>query len=285
MSRDDWWDALYREDTNPGQDTDRDNKTQDTTPPTTRHQVPDKTRQDETHHAAATGPGRIITLHRPLQGPREIKDLLTKKATTQDTAESEKQNRDTLDAKKDTTNEEPQDHTPDARQDTETDDTHDSETEELTAKEALKELYQRVGKAFERANDETTDDTENTPKHSRPRYEPPNEARSPRAALADLIGAMPTRYRWPLYHLGAAAAGEALALTPWIDTGLVSYARDGASIVAELGWSDTWNWWGTVIAAAVLYAWSRYKHWAIAWPCTIPLASAVIGALLYTPNL
>lgn len=289
MSNTDWWDALYAEDTNPGQDTE--------TPDKTRHQVPDRTRQDETSHDTQTGSGRVLTLNRPLEGPRDIEDLLTKQQNENDTEDTTPrrdttattQRHDSHDTETDDTTETHEDK-PATSQDTETDDTQDTDTDtddELTAKQALEELYRKIGGAFERFSDEndTKNESEDEPQHHRPRYEPPNDTRSPRAALADQLGNMPTRYRWPLYHLGAAAAGETLALTPWVDTGLVSYARDGAHIVAETGWLTTWPWWGTALAAAGLYTWSRHKHWLIAWPCTIPIASAVIGALLYTPNL
>lgn len=265
---DDWWDALYADDTTT--DTTRDSDT-------TGHQVPDRTRQDTTPRDTRDKPGRVLTLHRPLQGPRPIEELLSKQDDTPTEPSDPDAERDT----KDDTTDDNDTTTPPTSHDTEEDTPTEDDTP--TAQEVLDTLYRKLGAALERLNEET--DTEGTSKHARPKYEPPVPTRSPRAALADRISAMPTRYRWPLYHLGAAAAGEALALTPWIDTGLVSYARDGASIVAELGWLTTWSWWGTALTAAGLYGWSRHKHWLIAWPATIPIASAITGALLYTPNL
>lgn len=211
--------------------------------------VPDLTRQDDDTARAPTGPGRVITLHRPLEGPRPLDELSGPKDNEAgpDTATG-----------RDATP--PQDTTPDEKHDTE-EDTH-------TSHRILSTNLAKITEALTAANG----------------HRPKLEIAAPRKALADTIGAMPTRYRWPLYHLSAAAAGEALALAPYFDIGLVRYSTEGAREVAALGWPATWSWWGTALAAAGLYAWSRNKHWLIAWPCTIPIASAVIGALLYTPN-
>lgn len=281
---DDWWDDLYTDDTTP--DATRDNDTTTRHDNATRHQVPDRTRQDTTPRDTTAKPGRVLTLHRPLQGPRPISELLNKPEAPTEPAEKEDTEQDTRDTSA-TTGERDSDTTP--RNDIETPPTsHDTpETDTTddtpTAQEVLDTLYRKLGIALERLGEGTADD--DSPKHTRPKYEPPIPTRSPRAALADRIGAMPTRYRWPLYHLGAAAAGEALGYTPLFGTGLVSYSLQGARHVAEFGWLTTWSWWGTALAAAGLYSWSRRKHWLIAWPCTIPIASAVVGALLYTPNL
>lgn len=276
---DDWWDDLYTDDTNT--DSTRDNDTTTRHDNATRHQVPDRTRQDTTPRDTRDTrdkPGRVLTLHRPLQGPRPISELLSKpEAAPTGPAAKEDTEQDTRDTSG-TTGE--RDNSATEHDTPETDATDDDTP---TAQEVLDTLYRKVGLALERLSDSTDDHSH--PKHARPKYEPPVPARSPRAALADRISAMPTRYRWPLYHLGAAAAGEALALTPLFETGLVSYSLDGAHTVAALGWLATWSWWGTALAAAGLYGWSRNKHWLIAWPATVPIASAVIGALLYTPNL
>ena len=269
----DWWERLYSNDTTP-----------DTTTDTPRHLDTaghdTKTRQDTTPDRERHV-GRVLTLHRPAEGPRPISDLLLpaeQEDKAPDTKHGTKTDKDT------TPNTGSDTDTDTAKPPTEDKNTEQEETPDTEDTQAPKKsLYARIGGTFDRLND----DHEAPPKkpYARPAYEPTEAPKSPKKALVDAWASVPTRYRWPLYHLGAAAAGEALALTPWIDTGLVSYARDGASIVAELGWSDTWSWWGTALAAAGLYAWSRHKHPIIAWTCTIPLASAVVGALLYTPNI
>lgn len=101
---------------------------------------------------------------------------------------------------------------------------------------------------------------------------------SPRQALADAWHHIPPRLRWLAYHAAAAFTGWTL--------GAVDFATHVTTWIAAHGLTtgQAWFWHATAGACLWLYHWSRDKWLIVAWPCAIPLTSAVTGALLYTPG-
>lgn len=101
---------------------------------------------------------------------------------------------------------------------------------------------------------------------------------SPRHALADTWHRTPTRLRWLTYHAAAAFAGWTL--------GAVDFATHVTAWIATNGMTtgQAWFWYAAAAACTWLYHWSRDRWLIVAWPCAIPLTSAVTGALLYTPG-
>jgi hypothetical protein len=101
---------------------------------------------------------------------------------------------------------------------------------------------------------------------------------SPRQAIADTWHHLPPRLRWLTYHATAAGAGWTL--------GAVDFATHVTTWIATNGLTagQAWFWYAIAAACTWLYHWSRSRWLIVAWPCAIPLTSAITGALLYTPG-
>lgn len=313
---DDWWDDLYTDDTNT--DSTRDNDTTTRHDNATRHQVPDRTRQDTTPRDTTAKPGRVLTLHRPLQGPRPIDELMAtehdtthddttgdalsatdatktraaRRALRKETAQRATTTNDDTPAEEDDT-EEKEDDT-----DTENDTTHDDTTEQDT-----RSLGQRLIGLLTKAQQVATDSAEQIATNIR-HDTPESVAGQERVARAldDLTAALqpvePDRTWTPswlgtvgttlLFNVGAAAAGHytaALAGYPDLSPAVIVYDLISPTTQGAYHWST-----GLIFGAIPpLTCWllidRRARTWGstiLRWLARIPLATTTAGTLAAT---
>lgn len=287
----------------------------DTTPDTTRHQVPDRTRQGTTHRDTRHGAGRVLTLHRPLQGPRPIDELLATEhdTTHDDTTDDTPSATDTTKTRaarralrKDTaqrattTN----DDTPAEEDDTEEkEDDTDTDTEHDATEQDTRSLGQRLIGLLTKAQQVATDSAEQIATNIR--HDTPESAAGQERvarALDDLTAALqpvePDRTWMPswlgtvgttlLFNLAAAAAGHytaALAGYPDLSPAVIVYDLISPTTQGAYHWST-----GLIFGAIPpLTCWllidRRARTWGstiLRWLARIPLATTTAGTLAAT---
>jgi hypothetical protein len=102
-----------------------------------------------------------------------------------------------------------------------------------------------------------------------------SQPESPRQSLLDAWAGIPYRLKWLAAHLTAAAIGWRL--------GLVDWATDTAAWYAAGHWTNGSAWVLYVFAGivAALYRMGRGWAWLFRLLASVPIASVVIGVLLY----
>lgn len=116
------------------------------------------------------------------------------------------------------------------------------------------------------------------PKTGAPRAAWDSRPPSPRQSLADAWDNVPPRLKWLAYHASAAYLGWSCGLVDW-----ATYVT--AWIVSTSPASPQAVFWYAAAGATVL-VYRRTRHWwrPVAWLATVPVASTVVGVLLYAPH-
>jgi hypothetical protein len=98
---------------------------------------------------------------------------------------------------------------------------------------------------------------------------------APRQSLLDAYAAVPLRIRWLILHGSAAAAGYQFG---WVD-----YATRTAAWIAANGYlnASAIFWYGCAVGCEFLRHRAHHTRLPIRWLAAIPIASIVLGTLLY----
>lgn len=97
----------------------------------------------------------------------------------------------------------------------------------------------------------------------------------PKQSLVEAYARVPSKIRWLIYHGTAAAAGYRIG---WVD-----FSTDTTAWIADHGPThpQALFWYGFAVACILLYRRFSPSYLVFGWACTIPIASVVVGALLY----
>ncbi|WP_405909571.1 hypothetical protein OG742_37215 [Streptomyces sp. NBC_00828] len=98
---------------------------------------------------------------------------------------------------------------------------------------------------------------------------------APRQSLADAWANVPYRMKWLIYHATATGAGWRFGWVDW-STGVAAWFAAGYWVSPS-----AFALYGLGICAIALYRQSRPWAWPVAWACSIPISSVVVGVLLY----
>lgn len=117
----------------------------------------------------------------------------------------------------------------------------------------------------------------------RPAYREPHPPlrQALRQAPVEWWRTMPARNKWALYNGTAVACGWALHAPQWVT------AETAYLVTTYHSWTDihVYTWYCIAALAWAVDYQARGWHWLLALPARIPLASIVVGVLLYgTPN-
>lgn len=97
----------------------------------------------------------------------------------------------------------------------------------------------------------------------------------PKQSLVEAYARIPSKIRWLVYHGTAAAAGYRIG---WVD-----FSTDTTAWIARHGLThpQALFWYCFALGCALLYRRFSPAYLVFGWACTIPIASVVVGALLY----
>lgn len=97
----------------------------------------------------------------------------------------------------------------------------------------------------------------------------------PKQSLVEAYARIPGKIRWLIYHGTAAAAGYRIG---WVD-----FSTDTTAWIADHGPThpQALFWYCFAFGCVLLYRRFSPAYLVFGWACTVPIASVVVGALLY----